>query len=242
MALAGLACVVALVVVAVLARRRWPVPVFGALWAAMALLPVSNLIVPSGVLLAERSLFLPSVGAVLAGGAVLAALAARKLAWPVGALATTLVVAGLVRSARRAPVWHDDATLWAVGAAESPNNYFAHYQYGTELFRQGHADAGERELRTAIALEPTDPRLYASLGWRLVGENRCDAATPLFQEGLTRWALSYEARAGLVTCLMRAGDYAGARSLAVVALAHGGHRDFFQHAIAAADSARSATP
>ncbi|HWZ57371.1 MAG TPA: hypothetical protein VNW46_00240, partial [Gemmatimonadaceae bacterium] len=61
-ALAGLACVVLVVTGCVFARRRWPVPVFGALWAAIALVPVSNLVVPSGVLLAERSLFLPSVG------------------------------------------------------------------------------------------------------------------------------------------------------------------------------------
>jgi Flp pilus assembly protein TadD len=153
-------------------------------------------------------------------------------------VAGIFVVAGLVRSARRAPVWRDDATLWAVGAAESPHNYFTHYLYGTELFREGRADAGEQELRTAIALEPEDPRLYASLGWKLVAENRCGAAVPLFQQALVRWPLSYEGRAGLVTCLMQAGDYAGARSLAVVAVAHGGHQAFFEHAIAAADSAR----
>jgi hypothetical protein len=238
-ALAGLACVVALAVVAVLARRRWPVAVFGALWAAIALLPVSNLLVPSGVLLAERSLFLPSVGAVLVYGAVLAALARYTRVWPIGALAAGLIVAGLARGARRAPVWRDDATLWAVGAVESPRNYFAHYQYGSELFREGRADAGELELRIAIALEPQDPRLYTSLGWRLVGENRCDAAAPLFQQALDRWTVSYEARAGLVTCRMRTGDYAGARSLAVASLARGGHRAFFEHAIASADSARS---
>jgi tetratricopeptide (TPR) repeat protein len=232
-----LACVVAVVLLGVVARRRWPVPVFGALWAAIALLPVSNLVVPSGVLLAERSLFLPSVGAVLAIGA---AFSAVRVAWPVGVLAGALVVAGLARSVRRAPVWRDDATLWAVGAAESPHNYFTHYQYGTELFREGRADAGERELRAAIALEPQDPRLYASLGWKLIAQNRCGAAEPLFQQALARWAASYEARAGLVTCLMQAGDYAGARSLAVVAVARGGHQGFFEHAIVVADSARRA--
>jgi Flp pilus assembly protein TadD len=125
-----------------------------------------------------------------------------------------------------------------VGAAESPHNYFTHYLYGTELFREGRDSAGEHELRTAIALEPQDPRLYASLGWKLIAQNRCGAAEPLFQQALARWAASYEARAGLVTCLMRAGDYAGARSLAVVAVSHGGHQAFFEHAIVAADSAR----
>jgi protein O-mannosyl-transferase len=233
-ALAGLTIVVALLAACVMARRRLPVPVFGVLWAMIALLPVSNLAVPSGVLLAERSLFLPSVGAML----VVGVLAPVRLAWPVAVATGLIVTAGLVRSALRAPVWRDDATLWAVSAAESPRNYFTHYQYGTELFRDGRADAGEQQLRTAIALEPNDPRLYASLGWRLTTANRCETAEPLFRQALALWPTSYEARAGLVTCLMRDGDYAGARSLAVVAVAHGGHQAFFVHAIAAADSAQ----
>jgi hypothetical protein len=235
-AMLGVALVVGLAGGCVMACRRFPVAAFGVMWAGIALLPVSNLIVPTGVLLAERSLFLPSVGAML----VPVALAQVRVTWPVLVAASLLIAAGLVRSVLRAPVWRDDATLWAVTAAESPNNYFAHYQYGTELFGEGRAEAGERELRTAIALEPHDPRLYASLGWRLAASNRCDTAAPLFRTALGLWPLSYEARAGLVTCLMRTGDYAGARSLAVVAVAHGGHQAFFVHAIAAADSAQRA--
>jgi protein O-mannosyl-transferase len=233
-AIAGLAIVAALVAGCVAARRRWPIPVFGAMWTAIALVPVSNLLVPSGVLLAERSLFLPSVGAML----VPVALVQVRMGWPAAVVASLLVATGLARSVLRAPVWRDDATLWAVSAAESPRNYFTHYQYGTELFREGRVDDAERELRTAIALEPEDPRLYASLGWRLTTANRCDAAAPLFRQALALSPTSYEARAGLVTCLMRAGDYPAARSLALVAVAHGGHQAFFARAIAAADSAQ----
>ena len=235
--LAGCALIVALGVVCVRMRRRWPVAVFGVLWAAIALVPVSNLVVPTGVLLAERSLFLPSVGGVLAGGA---AFATVRFAWPVGVVAGAIVMVGLMRSVHRAPVWHDDSTLWAAGAAESPHNYFTHYMYATELYREGRDSAGEHELRTAIALEPEDPRLYASLGWKLIAAQRCGDAVPLFRRALDLWAVSYEARAGLVTCLMQAGDYAGARSLSLVAVAHGGHQAFFQHAIVAADSASRA--
>ena len=49
-------------------RRRAPVAAFGVVWVLVALLPVSNLLLPTGVLLAERTLFLPSVGAMLAVG------------------------------------------------------------------------------------------------------------------------------------------------------------------------------
>jgi protein O-mannosyl-transferase len=234
-ALLGLGTVIVAAVLCVVGRRRMPVPVFGTIWMACALLPVSNLLIPSGVLLAERSLFLPSVGVVLSVGL----LASVRVSWPAVAVASALVMAGLVRSIRRAPVWRDDATLWAVTAAEAPRNYFAHYQYAGQLFQAGRADDGEREMRTAIALEPQDPRLYSSLGWRLTNANRCTPAIPLFRQAVALWPLSFEGRAGLVTCLMRTGSYAEARSLATAAVARGGHQAFFVQAMHAADSAQS---
>jgi hypothetical protein len=66
--LRGAAGVLLLVTAAVLAvryRHRAPPLAFGLAWMAGTLLIVSNLIVPSEVLLAERTLYLPSVGAVL---------------------------------------------------------------------------------------------------------------------------------------------------------------------------------
>jgi len=43
-------------------QRRAPVVAFGLIWIAVALAPVSNLIAPTGIVLAERVLFLPTVG------------------------------------------------------------------------------------------------------------------------------------------------------------------------------------
>src|SRR5207245_2493071 len=61
-------------------RRGRRVEAFGLGWIAIALFPVSNLVVPVGVLLAERALYLPSAGLVLAAGAWLKDLETRRLA------------------------------------------------------------------------------------------------------------------------------------------------------------------
>src|SRR6266571_4801922 len=53
-------------------RRGRKVELFGLGWVAIALLPVANLVFPVGVLVAERTLYLPSAGLVLAAGAALA--------------------------------------------------------------------------------------------------------------------------------------------------------------------------
>src|SRR2546425_7115647 len=82
-------------------RRGRRVEAFGLGWIAIALFPVSNLVVPVGVLLAERALYLPSAGLALAAGAWLKDLETRRLA----VVLSLLVVAGGVRTALRVPVW-----------------------------------------------------------------------------------------------------------------------------------------
>src|SRR3989441_2964848 len=82
-------------------RRGRRVEAFGLGWIAIALFPVSNIVVPVGVLLAERALYLPSAGLALAAGAWLKDVEARRVAWGF----SPLVVAGGGRGAPRGPVW-----------------------------------------------------------------------------------------------------------------------------------------
>ena len=116
--------------------RRHPVIAFGILWAALALFPVSNLLIPTGILLAERTLFLPSLGAMLAIGGAAAALlpalqrfghARRSIVF---AALWLVVLAGLVRSALRQPVWRDNQTLFAQTALDAPRSYKALAGFG----------------------------------------------------------------------------------------------------------------
>ncbi|HTI63576.1 MAG TPA: glycosyltransferase family 39 protein [Gemmatimonadaceae bacterium] len=95
----------------VFAMRRAPVLAFGLLWLVTALLPVSN-VVPTGVVLAERTLFLASIGFLLAvGAAAERAMANRRLAGKpirmvLGWGCALLVMLGLLRSIGRQAVWN----------------------------------------------------------------------------------------------------------------------------------------
>ncbi|HEV8599058.1 MAG TPA: hypothetical protein VGQ69_06830, partial [Gemmatimonadales bacterium] len=114
----GLLILLLAVALVVWCWRIWPVIALGLVWIAIALAPVSNVLVASGVILAERTLFLPSAGAMLALGGVLAAalpriesagaLARRTAAF----LLVAVVLAGLLRSAERQRVWRDEATFF----------------------------------------------------------------------------------------------------------------------------------
>jgi len=117
---AGLACVALWVGLVYLAWRRGrKVEAWALGWIGIALSPVANLLFPVGVLVAERTLYLPSAGLALALGAWLPTAAPR--AWL--AVAVALAVAGGVRAAVRVPVWRDEATVVLSEFQDSPRSF-----------------------------------------------------------------------------------------------------------------------
>jgi protein O-mannosyl-transferase len=113
-------------------RRGRKVEAFGLGWIGVALLPVANLLYPAGVLVAERTLYLPSVGLALAAGAALGAWgdkatagegspASRQLARTV--VLSLLTLAGGVRTFLRTPVWRDELTVVLSEFEDSPRSF-----------------------------------------------------------------------------------------------------------------------
>ena len=116
----GLLCLALWVVLLVLAWRKGrKVEAFGLGWIAIAFLPISNLLFSTGVLMAERTLYLPSVGLALAAGAALARLPASRLRL----IIPLLVLAGGIRSAARVSVWRDDLAVTTSILEDSPESY-----------------------------------------------------------------------------------------------------------------------
>jgi hypothetical protein len=100
-------------------RRGRRVEAFGLGWIGLALLPVANLMFPVGVLVAERTLYLPSVGLVVAVGAWLGERAPQRVRVAVAGL----VLAGGIRTALRVPVWRDVNTVVMSELEDSPRSY-----------------------------------------------------------------------------------------------------------------------
>jgi hypothetical protein len=100
-------------------RRGRRVEAFGLGWIAIAFLPVANLLFPTGVLVAERTLYLPSIGLAIAAGAWLKALPARRFAFLAGAV----FLAGGVRTALRVPIWRNSRTVTLSVLEDSPRSY-----------------------------------------------------------------------------------------------------------------------
>lgn len=206
----ALPALLALVIgIAIIIARRRSALAFGLAWAAVCLLPTSNVLVPTGVFLAERTLFLPSVGIVIAIAAGAAAIADTGWAMPrwaaVGILALVLAL-GVWRSAIRQVVWHDDAYLFAMTVREDPRSYAAHFERARTLLASGQHDEGVAEAERAEQLYDRDPDLAGVLGRVYAAAGRCEAAVPLLRQAVDWMPSRPNPRARLARCLQQLGQ------------------------------------
>jgi hypothetical protein len=211
-----------LVLWAVLVYRSWrgarAVEAFGLACMGVAYLPVANLLFPTGVLVAERTLYLPSVGLALALGAWLGrpVEGLPRAAW--ATILAALVLAGGVRSALRVPVWKDDMSVTGSILRDSQRSYRGHSRAGSLLQSSGRPREALRALTNATRIYQRDANVYIgaadaaftigrpqladsllaradSLCFRCTGLYRYQAAAALAR-GDTKTADSLLARAG----------------------------------------------
>ena len=220
--LAGFFICIGTAVLAVALRKRSPVVSFGLLWVMISFLPVSNLIVPAGFVTAERTLFFPSIGVVLAAGAVAehirthATPARRRLA--VSALAL-LLVAGLARSIDRMRVWKDNDAFFEQLMKDAPNGYRAHFLFAKHVGYKSRLRQSEIEYRRAIRIFPYDAGMTLSIADSYTRAGLCAPAVALFE-----WTFGVEPEMGegryeYVYCLAKLGRWKDVKREAITGLA-----------------------
>lgn len=158
--LAGLAIAIAGVALLALAwRRGGRVEALGLGWVAIAWLPVSNLVVPIGVLVAERTLYLPSAGLTIAAGVALARV--RHTTVLVAATAV-LALAGAARTVTRVPVWRSDLRLAQAILEDSPRSYWGLRYYGGIMLSARQPDRALVAYEEAIRRYDRDAALFVA--------------------------------------------------------------------------------
>ncbi len=228
--LPGFLLLIAIVAAAFLLRRRQPVMSFGIAFAGLALLPSSNFLLPAGIVVAERTMFLASAGAMFFVGALAVAIReglnvtpARIRAWTFAAPVACAALLGLggMRSWNRTRVWHDNETLFRQSVADSPRSYRAYFLLGTWDVHHKRERLGESELREGMRLFPYDPYMAFNLAEAYREAGMCAAALPLY-----RWSREIEpnvnGRTEYAWCLMNQGQYGESKEMALEAVRAGG--------------------
>lgn len=122
---------------------------FGVVWFMIAISPTSNTLFLSGILLAERTLYLPSVGLAAATGWLVVRLARerKRVAW-IGL--TVVVLLASVRVWTRNPTWRDTLTVLGQLMEDYPHSGRSQWILGDQFIRQGRASQGLLSYRAAI--------------------------------------------------------------------------------------------
>jgi hypothetical protein len=221
-----------LTLIVVAARRKSRAVAFGLAFCCIALLPTSNFIVAAGLLLAERTLFMPSVGAMIAVGAVVPWIYRRvrihllripiprrapviinlgflnsPLRIAIAAGFVVVVALGIWRSHNRSKVWVDNDTLFAASVADAPNVYRSHYILGAWHFQKKRKILGEKSLLKAIELYDRDPYVFLGLGQEYLNFYMYRSSVPYFRRVLEIDSTMVDARSALTLALTMLGEY-----------------------------------
>lgn len=202
------------------ASRQVPVAALGIAWAAIAFAPVSNLLVPTGVVLAERNLLQPSVGVVLAFVAGGTWWLQRRTGprWLPGAgagMVCTLIVAFGWRTATRLPVWRDDETVIAQMLRDRPVSYFGWFNEGVRLEAGGREAEALAAFETARRLWDGDGRMLERMASMHLRAGRPAEAVPLLARSLEIDARRPPTRKVLFQTLQALGRADEARAVAL---------------------------
>ncbi|MFN2316418.1 MAG: tetratricopeptide repeat protein [Gemmatimonadales bacterium] len=180
---------------------------FGVVWVLVAMAPVANLLFPTGVVIAERTLFLPSVGLAIgiAGAMVILqphfAKRPRMRAGSLALGAIVLVIAGW-RSAVRQPEWRDTYTVFKSTVETAPATYRAHLMFGREQRLLGKLSEAEQSFLRATELWSLDPRPFEELGQSMRIRGACGEAVPILKRAVMADSASDTARSRLIECLL----------------------------------------
>ena len=186
----GAIAIVALALLIIVARRRARPVAFAVGLMAVAMLPVANVLVPTGLVVGERTLYLSSIGAALLAGFVAERLAARQTAAAV-ALAVAIALAFGARTWTRTPVWQSNRALLTTTLAEHPEASWTHVLVGRVYAGNGGYDKALGEYQEALRLFDRDAVAWNDAVYAATRSNRLELADSLLREARLRGLRDY---------------------------------------------------
>jgi tetratricopeptide (TPR) repeat protein len=167
-------------------RRRHPFLLMGWLWYGGTLVPVIGLVPVGDQAMADRYLYLPSVGVLMA-----VIWGAHELTRRWRFLLPGLSVAGIAAIAfclaltrQQLAYWQNSETLFRHALAVTENNCTAHNNLGTALDSEGQTDAAISQFQEALRLKPDNALTCYNLGNALARQGDTDGALRQFQSAL----------------------------------------------------------
>ncbi|MFQ5801362.1 MAG: tetratricopeptide repeat protein [Candidatus Methylomirabilales bacterium] len=213
--------------------RRWGREAFWIGWIFLTLLPVLGLIPIPAYVMAERYLYLPSVGYTM----LWALLLERLLRGPhpgrpliiTGAGLTLLLIAFAFLTVKRNTEWGDQLRIYQAMAQEAPDNSAIQNNLGVEYLRRERLEEAILRFQRAMALNPQNVSAYYNLGLAYARRGEMEAAEKAYRRALRLDPSHLKARWNLAALLEKAGRWRAAEREYLLGLKHHQRsRDFWR--------------
>jgi len=209
----GLLILVGLIGLGILFARRQPLIPLGIAWYFISLAPTSS-VIPLNDLAAERHVYLPNIGFMLAvvalGRFLWERINARTrnphLFWK----PTTIVIGCLclflsVATAQRNNLYADKIEFWRDTVENSPNKARTHFHLAKEYMDADRMWDAAKELNAALEIDPYLPDAANNLGIiYMVNRQDYDKASKIFERCIQLWPEWEKPWINLGTCYLKA--------------------------------------
>lgn len=188
--------------------RSRPWLAVGWFWFVGTLVPVIGLVQVGSQRIADRYLYLPSIGLFILAtwGAIELASRLRVSRRVLGAIAlfTVLALSGVAH--RQVQHWESSVALWEQALRVTDQNSRAHAHLGHALAAEARHDEAIAQFQRALAIRPDYPEALNYLGAALARRGEADAAVPMFRRAVDLAPGLPHARANLATALAQSGQ------------------------------------
>ncbi|MBI3448959.1 MAG: tetratricopeptide repeat protein [Acidobacteria bacterium] len=176
--------------------------IFAAAW-----IPVSNLLIPSVSILAERNLYLPSLAVCLLAALLFEEASARlpRGRTPLLSMGVLIVAAGGASTIARARVFLDAAALFRNNTEVCGESARGHFLYGAALMDRGLPREAAESYARAVAIAPAYVDARADLAQAEARLGRADRAKEAARAAAALPSRSIESRLAVASALAAAG-------------------------------------
>ena len=213
-ALAGLFLVLGLVLGGLwLLEQKRGLGALGVLWFPLTILPVANLLVPIGVMLAERTLYFPSAALSfgVAGVAVWLSSSQPALLRPAVALGGLVLLLFAVRITTRIPDWNSTDEILMAQLRDRPDTFRAEWHAARMAKRDRQNRAALEHYSNAMRLWPWRERMVVEAAAFATEQRDIRFALQLLKHGVARWPKNVDLQRLLAANALDTGDTATAR-------------------------------
>jgi len=178
----SLLAVLAFLALSVLALRRAPACAFAGLFFFATILPVSGLL-DIGELVAEGSLYIPSLAVCLAAALLSACFWQRRRNWG-AVLLLLIVVPWIVLTYRRNADWRDGLSFWSSTVAASPRSSIARNYLGLEFWYRGESEQAIAQFQQALQLDEENANAHNNLAGVYLSQEQDEEAQAHYQRAI----------------------------------------------------------